>query len=285
MAERLSGKVAWISGGCSGMGRGTVELFAEEGCRVVVADIQDELGADLEARFPGAVVFAHCDVTSEDQIKRSIDLAAERFGGLDIVFNNAGRPGIGGTIEELDAAGWDQSFSLLLRSQMLAIKHAVPLLKARGGGSIINNASGTAVFSYGGSCDYGTAKAGVIQMTRLLAPDLGPDHIRVNAIIPGWITTPIVGIHFGATREVAERMTHYYQEGYAKLQPIPVAGSPRHIAEAVLFLGSESSSWITGVALPVDGGLLVKNQLDPGMGDIITSALERAQADVAAQQG
>jgi NAD(P)-dependent dehydrogenase (short-subunit alcohol dehydrogenase family) len=262
------------------MGRGTVELFAREGCNVLVADIQDEAGADLENQFPGRVKYVHCDVTREDDIRESIEASAAAFGGLDILFNNAGRPGMGGTVEELTTEGWDESFALLLRSQMLAIKHAVPLMKKRGGGSIINNASGTAAFSFGGSCDYGTAKAGVVQMTRLLAPDLGPDLIRVNAIIPGWIATPIVGIHFGASRAVAERMTHYYEEGYAKLQPIPVAGRPKHIAEAVLFLGSDAASWITGVTLPVDGGLLVKNQLDPAMGDIITNALQRAQADV-----
>jgi NAD(P)-dependent dehydrogenase (short-subunit alcohol dehydrogenase family) len=262
------------------MGRGTVELFAQEGCRVVVADIQDDLGRELEGRFPGAVIFTHCDVSQETEIAAAVALAESEFGGLDIVFNNAGRPPVGGTIEEMTVDGWDSSFAVLLRSQMLVIKHSVPLLKARGGGSIINNSSGTAIFSYGSSCDYGTAKAGVIQMTRLLAPDLGPHLIRVNAIVPGWIKTPIVGALFGASLELAQRMTAHLDEGYAKLQPLPIAGEPQHIAEAVLFLGSDASNWITGVALPVDGGLLVRDQRDPLLEGIVKDAWQKAQAEL-----
>src|SRR5690606_6847630 len=118
-----------------------------------------------EERFPGVVRFAHCDVCQEDDIRRSVDLAAEYFGGLDIVFNNAGRPGAGAMVEDLGAEAWDSTFAVLLRSQMLAIKHAVPWMKRRGGGSIINNASGTAVRTFSRSVDYGAAKAGVLQMT------------------------------------------------------------------------------------------------------------------------
>jgi NAD(P)-dependent dehydrogenase (short-subunit alcohol dehydrogenase family) len=219
-------------------------------------------------------------VASEDDIAASIAQAEGTFGGLDIVFNNAGSPGEGGGVEDVTVEGWDLALGQLLRSQVLAIKHAVPLLRKRGGGSIINNASGCAVFNYGNSPDYGVAKAGVVQLTRTLAPDLGPDRIRVNCIIPGWTATTIVGVHYGASPAVAERMTHYYLESYGRLQPLPIAGTPAHLAKAVLFLASDDSEWITGVTLPVDGGLLVKNQLDPQMGEIITDALAKAKADL-----
>jgi NAD(P)-dependent dehydrogenase (short-subunit alcohol dehydrogenase family) len=279
VAGRLDGKVAWISGGSSGIGLGAVELFVEEGCKVVVAARRAE-GVQLESRFPGQVRYIRCDVLNEDEIAASILAAQTEFGGLDIIFNNAGTPGEGGTVEDVTVPGWDHAFAQLLRSQVLAIKHGVPLMRQRGGGSIINNASGCAVFNYGNSPDYGAAKGGVVQLTRHLAADLGPDRIRINCIIPGWTATTIVGVHYGASPAVAERMTHYYTEGYKKLQPIPVAGTPRHIAQAVLFLASDDAEWITGVTLPVDGGLLVKNQLDPQMGDIIADALARAKADL-----
>jgi NAD(P)-dependent dehydrogenase (short-subunit alcohol dehydrogenase family) len=279
MPGRLDGKVAWISGGSSGIGLGTVELFVEEGCKVIVAARRAE-SAMLESRFPGSVKFTRCDVANEDDIAASMAAAESHFGGLDIVFNNAGSPGEGGTVEDVTVEGWDTALAQLLRSQVLAIKHAVPLMRARGGGSIINNASGCAVFNYGNSPDYGVAKGGVVQLTRHLAPDLGPDRIRVNCIIPGWTATTIVGVHYGASPAVAERMTHYYTESYKQLQPMPIAGTPRHLANAVLFLASDDAEWITGVTLPVDGGLLVQNQLNPNMAGIISEALAKAKADM-----
>ena len=177
--------------------------------------------------------------------------------------------------------GWDRTHSVNLRSQMLAIKHAVPYLKARSGGSIINNASGAAILPFGGGCAYGTSKAGVLQMSRLLAEELGPDNIRVNAILPGFTPTSITGLSAGGSREVADKMVRHYDEaGFATLQPLPLAGSPRYIAEAVLFLASDASLWITGAALPVDGGVLVTNQRSPALRAIVENAMELARLDV-----
>ena len=186
LSGRLNGKVAWISGGCSGMGLGTAELFVEEGARVVIADVQADKCRALEESSSGRIKFALCDVAREEQIARSIDAAVDAFGGLDIVFNNAGIPGDKSAITDLTVEGWDLTQSVNLRSQMLAIKHAVPHLKTRGGGSIINNASGAAILPFGQGCAYGTSKAGVLQMSRLLAEELGPDRIRVNAVLPGF---------------------------------------------------------------------------------------------------
>jgi NAD(P)-dependent dehydrogenase (short-subunit alcohol dehydrogenase family) len=266
------------------MGLGTLELFAEEGAKVLLADIQDERGRALEERYPGSVKFVHTDVTSEEQIAESYRVLVETFGGLDIVYNNAGAPGAAVPVEENTAEGWDKTQNLLLRSTMLSVKSAVPLLKARGGGSIINNASGTAVFQYGVGTAYGTAKGGVVQFTRLLAPELGPEKIRVNVIIPGWIVTRIAALYKGADEPTAERMMHYFEQDFGQLQPLPFAGMPRDIGEAVLWLGSDASRWITGVTLPVDGGLLVKNQFDPALPAILDSAYDRAVADLAAEK-
>ena len=208
-------------------------------------------------------------------------LAVDAFGGLDIVFNNAGIPGDKSAITDLTVEGWDRTQAVNLRSQMLAIKHAVPHLKTRGGGSIINNASGAAILPYGGGCAYETSKAGVVQMSRLLAEELGPDRIRVNAILPGFTRTSITGMSAAGSRAVADRMVgHYDEAGFAALQPFPLAGKPRYIAEAVLFLASDASVWITGVALPVDGGLLVANQRSPALGEIVGNAMELARQDV-----
>jgi NAD(P)-dependent dehydrogenase (short-subunit alcohol dehydrogenase family) len=281
MTGRLNGKVAWISGGTTGMGRGTLELFVEEGAKVLLADIQDERGKELEAKYPDQVKFVHTDITDEDQIANSYTTLVEEFGGLDIVFNNAGAPGPAVAVEENTVEEWDRTQNLLLRSTMLSVKHAVPHLKARGGGSIINNASGTAIFQYGEGTAYGTAKGGVVQFTRLLTPELGPFSIRVNVIVPGWIVTRIAALYMGANDEVAERMMHYFAQDFGQLQPLPFAGLPRDIGEAVLFLGSDASRWITGVTLPVDGGLLVKNQFDPELPGILQSAYDRAVADLA----
>src|SRR5690349_2736865 len=141
MAGRLDGKVALITGGASGIGLGSVELFVAEGAQVVAADIQDEKGAMLEKRFPGKVVYAHCDVTDEAQIEAALQQAKTEFGGLDILFNNAGISDRMTSITEVTAEGWSWIFDILVRGPALGMKHAVPLMLERGGGSIINTAS------------------------------------------------------------------------------------------------------------------------------------------------
>ncbi|MGD9696771.1 MAG: SDR family NAD(P)-dependent oxidoreductase [Thermoleophilia bacterium] len=284
MGDRVKDKVSWISGGCSGMGLSSVELFVDEGAKVVVADIQDQKGAVLEKRYPGRVRYVNCDVTSEEAVAAAVQVAADEFGRLDIMFNNAGAPGVMTPIDEFTVEAWDAHFALLTRSTMLGMKYGVRLMKAQGGGgSIVNNASGAAVGYHGpGSTGYGAAKAAVLQMSKLLATELGPYNIRVNVIIPGWTMTSIMGVNFGVPREVSDKMAEYLEEGFKTLQPLPIAGWPRYLAEAVLWLGSDHAAWITGVALPVDGGLVVKDQADPRLGEIFQQALERAQASAAA---
>lgn len=257
MAGRLDGKIAVITGGCSGIGLGTVELFVAEGAQVVAADIQDEKGAMLEARFPGKVRYAHCDVTQEADIAAAVKLAGDAFGGLDILFNNAGISDRMGAITEVTAEGWNWIFEVLVRGPALGMKHAAPMMIARGGGSIINTASIAGLQAGFGPIAYSTAKAGVIHMSRVAAAQLSRQKIRVNAICPGLIATSIFGASLGLPREVADQMAARVAEHAAGVQPVPKAGLPDDIAQAALYLASDASAFVSGTHLVVDGGITV----------------------------
>ena len=267
MAGRLDGKVALITGGASGIGLGTVELFVAEGAQVVAADIQDEKGAMLEKRFPGQVAYAHCDVTNEAEIEAALQKAKTEFGGLDILFNNAGISDRMTSIVEITADGWSWIFDILVRGPALGMKHAVPLMLERGGGSIVNTASIAGLQAGFGPIAYSTAKAGVIHMSRVAAAQLSPQKIRVNAICPGLIATSIFGASFGLPREVADQMAARVAENAAQAQPVPKAGLPDDIAQAALYLASDAAAFVSGTHLVVDGGITVggRHSWDPNM--------------------
>ncbi|RYF94344.1 MAG: glucose 1-dehydrogenase [Caulobacteraceae bacterium] len=293
MVGRLEGKVAVITGGASGIGLGTVELFVAEGARVIAADLQDEKGAMLEKRFPDTVRYAHCDVTAEADIAKAIGLAASEFGGLDILFNNAGHGGTTTGIVDMDAAGWDATFALLVRGPALGMKHALPLMQTRGGGSIINTASIAGLQAGFGPVAYSAAKCAVIHMSRCAAAELSPQKIRVNAICPGLIATSIFGASMGMPREVADQMAAQVAEIGHKVQPYPKSGAAEDIARAALYLASDDSVFVTGTHLVVDGGITIggRGSWDPNVGSPILEALgitpEQAQqmrAAVLAQQ-
>ena len=257
MAGRLEGKVAVITGGVSGIGLGTVELFVAEGAKVIAADIQDEKGRMLEQRFSASLRYAHCDVTSEGDIAAAVGLAQSEFGGLDILFNNAGISDAMRVIAELEADTWSWIFDVLVRGPALGMKYATPLMLARGGGSIINTASIAGLQAGWGPIAYSSAKAAVIHMSRCAAAQLSPQKIRVNAICPGLIATSIFGASLGMPREVADQMAARVAEQGAKVQPIPKAGVPDDIAKAALYLASDDSEFVTGTHIVVDGGITV----------------------------
>ncbi len=295
MANRLDNKIALITGAASGIGLGAVELFVAEGARVVAADVQDAKGAILEQRFPGKVVYAHCDVTREADIAAAVGKAQSEFGGLDILFNNAGHGGAVGTVEETNAEAWDQTFALLVRAAILGMKHATPLMKARGGGSIINTASIAGLQAGWGPIAYSTAKCAVIHLSKVTAAELSPQNIRVNAICPGLIATSIFGASMGLPREVADQMAARIEEVAPKFQPVPKAGVPRDIAEAALFLASDASAFISGTHLVVDGGITIGSRhswnpetvspLLDALGITAEQAQAMAEARKAAQNG
>ncbi|MGZ6007995.1 MAG: SDR family NAD(P)-dependent oxidoreductase [Rhizomicrobium sp.] len=256
--DRLKDKIAVITGACSGIGLGTVELFVAEGASVLAADIQDDEGGELERRFNGQVKFHHCDVTSEDDIKSTMQAAKDNFGGLDILFNNAGAGGIPNTIEDMTGEAWDRSMNLLLRSVALGTRYAIPFMKERGGGSIINTASVAALQAGMGPVAYSVAKAGVIHLTTVSAAQLGRSKIRVNAICPGLILTNIFGAGaraMGATDQMVDMLNAGMREQAPNMQPIPKGGMPADIARACLYFASDDSEFVTGTHIVVDGGL------------------------------
>lgn len=257
MAGRLDGKVALITGAASGIGLGTVELFLEEGAKVVAADMQDAKGAQLEARFEGRLAYVHCDVTVEAELEKAVETAVARFGGLDILFNNAGSGGTMATAEEITAEAWDKVFALLVRAPVIATRLAIPHMLKRGGGSVINTASIAGTEAGWGPLAYSTAKAAVIQLTRATAAEISPKGIRVNAICPGLIATSIFGASLGMPRDVADQMAALIAEAAPTMQPLHLAGQPRHIADAALFFASDQSAFVTGTHLIVDGGITV----------------------------
>lgn len=257
MGDRLKDKIAFITGACSGIGLATTQRFIEEGARVLAADIQDEAGAALETHFKGALKYAHCDVMQPAQIHAAVDRAAAEFGGLDIVFNNAGAAGQPGGMEEMTLEGWDRTMNLLLRSVMAGTLYALPHLKARGGGAIVNTASISALASGYAPLAYSTAKAAVLHFSKLSAADLARHRIRVNAVVPGFIATPIFGSGFGLDRQAALQMAATLTERGAGLQPAGRVGRPEDIAEAVLYLAGDAAGFVTGTHLVVDGGMTV----------------------------
>ncbi|HWA59821.1 MAG TPA: glucose 1-dehydrogenase [Caulobacteraceae bacterium] len=284
MAGRLDGKVAVITGGCSGIGLGTVELFAAEGAKVVAADLQDEKGAMLEKRFPGQVRYAHCDVTKEADIVAALALAKEAFGGLDILFNNAGSAGLPGSVEAINAEGWDATFALLVRGPALGMHHAAPLMRERGGGSIINTASIAGLQAGWGPLAYSTAKGAVVHMTRCAAAELSPQKIRVNAICPGLIATSIFGTALGLPRQVADQMAARVAQNAAVAQPIPKPGLPEDIAQAALYLASDASAFVTGTHMVVDGGITIgsRHAWDPAAASPFAAVMGVGPDEIAA---
>jgi len=252
---KLDGKVAVITGGASGIGDATVRLFVEEGCRVVIADVQDDRGARLADELGKSASYLHADVSQEAHVSGAIAHAVSRFGRLDCLFNNAGAGGVSGPIEEIPADGFDHTMGVLLRGVFLGMKHAAPVMKRQGGGSIISTASVAGLQAGYGPHVYSAAKAAVVHLTRSVAMELGESGVRVNCICPGGIATPIFGSALGLAGPEADRVAELMKTLLATRQPIQRAGLPEDIARAALWLASEESSFVNGHALIVDGGL------------------------------
>ena len=285
---RLQDKVAVVTGASSGIGMATVELFVAEGARVVAADINDAAGAALEARYQGFVHFQHCDVTQEAEIAATMAAAADRFDGLDIVFNNAGAGGSPATIEEMSGEAWDHAMALLLRSVALGIRYATPLLRKRGGGAIVNTASIAGLEAGYGPVAYSVAKAGVIHLTTLAAAQLARHDIRVNAICPGFIQTGIFTASDQIPAGLKAQIQAEMRAAAPAVQPISRAGEPEDIAEACLYLASDASRFVTGTKVVVDGGMTVgpRQAWDPAVQAERARMMEaRRAAFEAAQKG
>ena len=262
---RLSEKVAIITGGASGIGRGTVELFVKEGASVVAADLQDDKGARLVEELAGNVSFVRTDVSKEEDVKAMIAHAVDKFGRLDCLFNNAGIPGLGGPIADTPIEEFDAVIGVLLRGVFLGIKHAAPVMCQQRSGSIISTASVAGIRTGFASHVYSAAKAAVIQLTKSTARELGESNVRVNCICPGGIATPNFGKGFGLATQVADQTVEPMKMVLETLQPIPRAGIPADIAQAALWLASDESSFVTGHELVVDGGITLGRKWSEGV--------------------
>lgn len=252
---RLSGKVAVVTGGVSGIGLGTVELFLAEGAKVAVGDIQDDLGAALEARFPGAVLYVHTDVTDDAAIGALVDAAVAKFGKLDIMFNNAGAPGDRNSLLDLESEGMDRTSALLTNSVVSGTRHAArQFIKQGTGGSIISTSSAAGREGGWSSAAYTIAKHAVLGVVAQSVTELAPHGIRSNAICPGLIMTPIMAKAFGVAEEEAAEFEAFLGARLGPLIPFQRTGVPADIAKAALFLASDDSEYVNGAVLPVDGG-------------------------------
>jgi NAD(P)-dependent dehydrogenase (short-subunit alcohol dehydrogenase family) len=247
----LKGKVALVTGAASGIGRGTAELLADMGASVAVIDINNNLGLEVEQEIRaagGEAKYFSCNVISEPDCRNTAEAVKSQFGSIDILFNNAGvirRK----KVTELAEKEWDLVVDVSLKAIFLMSKHVIPVMAEGGGGSIINTGSGWGLKGGGNAVAYCAAKGGVVNMTRAMAIDHGPQGIRVNCVCPGDIDTPL--LHDEA-RQLGEDDEAFMKD--AADRPLNRVGVPRDIANTVLYLASDLSAWVTGTSILVDGG-------------------------------
>lgn len=276
---RLDDKVAIVTGGASGMGLATVERFVAEGARVVLTDLPagdidtlvDRLGEEqarvhyrnrakdgpndgyaIADRLGDRARFVPADVTDADQLAEVVDAAVREFGGLDIMYNNAGVGGAEGSVIDCPEPIYDRIMDVDLKAVWRGIKLAAPHMIERGGGSIISTSSGAGLMGIPGLAAYSAAKGGVIALTRAAAMELASKKVRVNCICPGGIVTPII---YQSPLMGADMDPDTLRAVLGAAHPIPRAGEPEDIANAALWLASDESSFVTGQAIAVDGGL------------------------------
>jgi NAD(P)-dependent dehydrogenase (short-subunit alcohol dehydrogenase family) len=273
--KRLHNKVAVITGACSGIGLATTELFLAEGAQVVAADVNDELGLQLQKQYAGQLKFAHCDVTRLDELRAAIDGAATHFGGLDILFSNAGRIGTMAGVQSFNPEAWEATQNLLLRSVAAGASYAVPHMVKRGAGAIVNTSSISALQAGYAPLAYSVAKAGVLHYTRVAAAELSALNIRINAVVPGFIATRIFGGLFGMDAQASQDLAERVRDHSSAANPIGRSGDPKDIAEAVLYLASDAAKFITGTHITVDGGITMgpRHSWDPATTSPMSEAL------------
>ncbi len=253
MTQKLEDKVALITGGTSGIGEATARLFAREGARVVITGRRVELGERVVSEIRsggGEAIFIAADVTRVEDCRRSIDETIVAFGCIDILFNNAGIV-TRGTVEETSEDDWVQTFDVNVKGTYLMTRLALPIMRAQGGGVVVNNASDWGIVGGPGYTAYSASKGAVVLLTKSVALEVARDHIRVNAICPG--DTYVERWH---TDERHTGVLSFEEELHAMGNDLPIGrvGTVEEIARSVLFLASDESSFMTGATLIVDGG-------------------------------
>jgi NAD(P)-dependent dehydrogenase (short-subunit alcohol dehydrogenase family) len=253
----LSGRVAIVTGAAMGIGKACALALARSGASVVLVDIDVPAGEAARAEVAAAgasAVFVRADVNSMADIEAAAAAAVAEFGGIDILVNNAARA-IGGKVDEIDEATWNEVISTNLTSVWRGMKACVPIMKQRGGGSIVSMSSVQSLTGFSGWAAYAAAKGGINSLTQQAALDLAPHKIRVNAVAPGTIMTPLNERVFREHPD-PDALIRTWNEAH----PLGRFGQPEEVAEAVLFLASDRASFITGTILRVDGGLMVKGE-------------------------
>ena len=250
---RMRGKVAVVTGAAKGQGEAVARAFAGEGASVALLDVLDEAGAAVErgiAAQGGRARYVHCDVSDETQVAAAVAAAADAFGGIDVLYNNAAIIAYGSRIADMSSQQWDRTIAVNLRGPFLCAKHCLPHLVARGGGAIINVSShGAFQASPIGVADYAVAKGGLVTLTYYLASEYGSDKVRANCIAPGPVPTDLNAPFLGTEEGRAQT---------AMFIPLGRVGSLDDIANAAVFLASDEAKWITGAVLRVDGGMVVQ---------------------------
>jgi len=249
----ISDGVAIVTGGGSGIGRATAKRFASDGAQVVVTDVDADGGEETVSQIEadgGEATFLEADVTDEDDVKATVETAVDTYGGLDFAFNNAGIEGANESSSQQSRSNWDQVIDINLTGVFLGIREQLPAMLEDGGGAIVNTASVAGLLGFPNLSPYVASKHGVVGLTKTAAVEFSADGVRVNAVCPGVIETPMVA----RTREEDPEM----MEQTAAATPIGRLGEPEEIAAAVVWLCSDDASFVTGESLVVDGGYSVQ---------------------------